>query len=747
MKNVNKNNIGSNDNKMVINCKICGEFIQYNDNTSHSQLCGKYFCLNESNVNKKNKISNINPKIETTQLDINHKIEPKVDIQPKVNSIISNPSITVKTDSQISKSVPNIETIPKLETIPKVDDQNVQLKEWVKELLGRNIIEQMGQKFDDDLIKKHKKLLSSIKKKMDANTITLEKIINSDAFIDDKVKMFEHFHYMNNIEKYSDSWFETRDIINDLLKSASDDMEKIDDDGEQNDSNPLIVELLKRTLLQGLMNGLENMDEDEQFNGKSSFDDFIENGDDSCQKFDDDDDNIDPDYTPPNSTDKTSVKAPEIKSNKMIFKIDKNGKLTNVNPNDDEVPEMVKDLFGIRKSERIEKLKKDEGIKTPVKKEMPKIINKQNVSEILAYIKSKNISDISKDAIERQLDLYANSNPFNGGDGGKVKGWLEYACRIPDELKPPPKIDLQQPPDVVLHTKKIRDILNKNIFGMASAKEEMLEFILHNLSTNGSTKILGLCGPPGIGKTELCRSLAEILDLPMIKIPLGGISDSAALIGHSSTYVGSVPGKIVKGMIQAKYSNPIIFLDEVDKISSKHSDEINGVLTHLIDETQNSEFIDEFLDFPIDVSKCLYVFAFNYIDKIDPIVKDRMDIIHLAGYSTDDKINIAQNFLVPSAMKSIGFKPDEIIFTKEILRKIIDEFSPSKIEKGVRGLKRQLYGILKRLNAIKLTDNNYDECKLPLFSIPYTINIADYEILKRIREDSKSDDIQLQMYL
>jgi len=732
-KNVNKMGSDSNDNKSVINCKICGEFIQYNDNSKHSQLCGKYFCLNESNINKKNKINN--DKIDT--------IQPKVELM----SANSKTDKSVKTDS-----------ITKMEkTKVEVDEQIVQLKEWTKEILGNNYDN------NDELLKKHKKTLLSIKKKMDANTISLEKIISSDAFIDDKVKMFEYFHYMNNVVKYSDEWFESRDMINDLLKSAKDDMENIDGDfsgkksnneviGEE--TNPLIVELLKRTLLQGLMSGLENMNDDElneQFNdidnklenksgnNKSSFDDFIQNGD------DDDDDNIDPNYTPVKNPKNT---PPEIKSNKLIFKIDKNGKLTNVDPNDTEVPEMVKDLFGIRKSERIEKMKKDEVEKMKlIKKEMPKIINKQNVGDILAYIKSKNIPDISKDAIERQLDLYANSNPFNGGDSGKVKIWLEYACRIPDELKPPPKIDLKQPPDVILHTKKIRDVLNKNIFGMATAKEEMLEFILHNLSTNGSTKILGLCGPPGIGKTELCRSLAEILDLPMIKIPLGGISDSSALIGHSSTYVGSVPGKIVKGMIQAKYNNPIIFFDEVDKVSTKHSDEINGVLTHLIDETQNCEFIDEYLDFPIDVSKCLFVFAFNYIDKIDPIVKDRMDIIHLAGYSTDDKINIAQNFLIPSAMKNIGFQSTDIIFTKEILRKIIDEFSPSKIEKGVRSLKRQLYGILKRLNAIKLTDNNYDECKLPSFSIPYTLSINDYEILKRVREDSKSDDIQIQMYL
>jgi ATP-dependent Lon protease len=367
--------------------------------------------------------------------------------------------------------------------------------------------------------------------------------------------------------------------------------------------------------------------------------------------------------------------------------------------------------------------------------EKPPIIAKENFNAIKKYFGKKNYPQFIVNQFNTHLDAYIAANPITG-DVSKLKSWLGYAIKIPNTCK---ITNISQTPEnIVTYIDNIRDILNKNIYGMKDAKEELLEFILHRISNPKASKILGLCGPPGIGKTELCRALAEILDLPIVKIPLGGVHDASTLIGHNMTYIGALPGKIARGLIEAQYKNPIIFCDEIDKVSDRHNNEINGVITHLIDETQNKEFIDEYIEFPIDLSSCLFVFAFNDIEKLDHIVRDRMDVIFLSGYTSNDKLQIAKHHLVPRELANVGFAPTDIIIPDDIIMKMIS--SENVNESGVRNLKRHIQCIAKRLNAIKLTNNNYFECKLEIasFTLPYTVTSDDYLLLKKERNNKKT---------
>ena len=253
--------------------------------------------------------------------------------------------------------------------------------------------------------------------------------------------------------------------------------------------------------------------------------------------------------------------------------------------------------------------------------------------------------------------------------------------------------------------KNVKKILDKHVHGLDNVKQEIIEFIAKKISNpNAKGQVLALVGVPGVAKTCLLRSLGEALDLPFQQINFGGLSDVGILTGHSETYVGSKAGKIVEALQKADTMNLILYLDEIDKISSSKSKEINGVLTHLLDEQQNSHFQDTYLsNVDIDLSKAFFVVSFNDISKVSSIVTDRMKIINIDTPSVDDKIQIANLKLIPEIIKELNFHDNfKFNFDRDLMYSFVKKHSEEN--EGVRQVKKKLENIFNKINYLHLTD-------------------------------------------
>lgn len=259
------------------------------------------------------------------------------------------------------------------------------------------------------------------------------------------------------------------------------------------------------------------------------------------------------------------------------------------------------------------------------------------------------------------------------------------------------------------YLQQVEDILDKCTYGQFEAKKQMKRLIAQWMNGNNEKgSVIGLQGPPGVGKTSLLKhGLSKCLldengnSRPLIFVPIGGSSNGTFLEGHNYTYLGSTWGKIVDSLMEAKCMNPIVFIDELDKISkTEHGKEIASILTHITDETQNHEFFDRyFASIPIDLSRVLFVFSYNDRDNIDPILRDRMQEIKIDSLSKKEKVVICKNYILPEIFKNVGFGPDEIIFSNQILEHIIGCYTN---ESGCRRIKEILLNIVRDINLDKI---------------------------------------------
>lgn len=306
---------------------------------------------------------------------------------------------------------------------------------------------------------------------------------------------------------------------------------------------------------------------------------------------------------------------------------------------------------------------------------------------------NSSIDDSIKYTILQKIDQYEAISEENS-EYHKLSKWIEGVSRIPFSQY----VDFPIK-DKSSYLKSVYETLDKTIYGQYKAKTKIVEIMAQWLSNpNGKPQIIALEGPPGVGKTSLIKNGVSVaLKRPFAFYALGGASDVTNLEGHSYTYEGAIWGEIVNILMQTKVMNPIIFFDELDKISySAKGDEINGLLTHITDSTQNNSFQDKYFSgINIDLSRVLFFFSFNNIELINPIVKDRLTIIKFEEYSLRDKIIICKNYVIPEVVNNIGFKLTDIIIDESIIEYLILTYNKSS---GIREIKKVIEDIYLKLN-------------------------------------------------
>jgi ATP-dependent Lon protease len=280
--------------------------------------------------------------------------------------------------------------------------------------------------------------------------------------------------------------------------------------------------------------------------------------------------------------------------------------------------------------------------------------------------------------------------------------WINTVLKIPFGIVNQPIMPIFTGNTMIVNgfLNQVKENLDNAIYGLEKPKQEILEYLARKISNPMSRgHVLALCGPAGCGKTKLLQSLSDTLEMPFFSINFGGMNDVVALTGHSETYKDAKPGKIVEILTKARCMNPIIYLDEIDKISDVRSREINGALTHILDEQQNNSFQDNYLGgIPLDLSRVFFVIAFNDIEKVDRVVRDRMKVIYIEGPDLKSKVEILKNFLLPEIINNVN--PNLKVFLSDRSYRLIAESDKNSIETGVRQIKKLLETVINKVNYL-----------------------------------------------
>ena len=345
------------------------------------------------------------------------------------------------------------------------------------------------------------------------------------------------------------------------------------------------------------------------------------------------------------------------------------------------------------------------------------------------------IADTVKANVIKKLDMLAEMEEA-GGDTYKLRTWVDGFLRIPFGQTVPLPVKLDDGPkpcsEFLANT---RSTLDKAVYGMNGAKTQIMQILAQWISNPDSVgNVIALKGPMGVGKTSFAKNgVAGALKRPFEFFSLGGAADSANFVGHSYTYEGSMWGRVVDSLMNARCMNPVMYFDELDKVSTTpHGEEIISMLIHMTDRSQNSQFHDRyFAGVDIDLSQCLFVFSFNDESKVHPILKDRMQVIHCSGYNMEEKKVILNQYVWPQILERIKLEKD-LTISDEAVKYLISEYS--KEEEGVRTLIRAVETLVTRINLLRIADEEtaksykfYTKVKLPM-----TINV---ETAKHILQD------------
>lgn len=375
-------------------------------------------------------------------------------------------------------------------------------------------------------------------------------------------------------------------------------------------------------------------------------------------------------------------------------------------------------IFDIKKEledgikEKVEKNQKEYYLREQLKyinEELDGTDGSSEIDEYMEKLESLNAADEIKEQIEKEIRRYKVLSQ-GSSEANVERSYIETLLSLPWE-------NSSQDSDDIENAAKI---LDENHYGMKKVKERILETLaVRKVSHDADAPIICLVGPPGTGKTSIARSVAQSLNKEYVRICLGGVKDEAEIRGHRRTYVGAMPGRIIDGLRKAKVKNPLMLLDEIDKVSNDYRSDTSSALLEVLDGEQNSHFVDHYIDMPVDLSEILFIATANDLSEVSRPLLDRMEIIEVSSYTKNEKLHIAKEHLVAKQLKKNGLTKKSVRFTDKALAKIIDGYT---MEAGVRELERMIAAVLRKVvrknytvsgvnieKQIVITDKNLSE--------------------------------------